>query len=223
MKFNVIGLEENREIEITPKHVYVVGYSGSNKEKTMEHIRELEEELGVAPPPHIPTLFEVSRELLTQDKDLFFVGDKTSGECEYVILKIEGKLYIGLGSDHSDRELEADSVPKAKQICLKPISKEIWIYDEIKEHFKEIELNSKSDSKDYQKGTLADIMSVEEIVEVLEERILDIDNCIIFSGTVPLVNGYEYGDNFYLELVDNTLNRKISFDYDITVIPDEAR
>lgn len=223
MKFNVIGLKENKEIEIKPNHVYVVWYSGSNKDKTWEHINELERELGVTPPPHIPTLFEVAREMVTQDKDLFFCGEKTSGECEYIIIKIHGIIYIGLGSDHSDRELEADSVPKAKQICLKPISKEIWLYDDIKDHFKEIELNSKSDNEDYQKGTLADILSVEEIIKELEDRVDTIDNCIIYSGTVPVLSGFKFGKNFYLELVDKKLNRKISFDYNVNNIPDEAR
>ena len=72
-------------------------------------------------------------------------------------------------------------------------------------------------------GTLADIMSVEDILKELEDRIGPMDNVIIYSGTVPLVKGYTYGKNFYLELVDEILNRKISFDYNIIVVPDEAR
>lgn len=223
MKFNIITMKEKKELELIPEHVYVVGYSGSNKEKTYAHIKELEEQLNVAPPKQIPTIFEVSKELLAQDKNLYFVDDMTSGECEYVILVKNGEMYIGLGSDHTDRRLESLSVPKAKQICLKPISEDFWKYDEIKDHFKKIKLNAKSDGKDYQIGSLSDIMSVEEILKELNERIGEIDNSIIFSGTVPLVGGYEYGENFYLELVDEVLDRKISFDYDINVIKDEAR
>ena len=223
MKFNIVTKNGNEELELIPKNVYVVGYSGSNKEKTMAHIKELEEQLNVAPPKKIPTVFEVSKELLTQDKDLVFVDDMTSGECEYIIMIKDGTIYIGLGSDHSDRRLEALSVPKAKQICLKPISKDFWKYDEIREHFKKIKLNSKIDAENYQMGTLADIMSVEDILKELEDRIGPMDNVIIYSGTVPLVKGYTYGKNFYLELVDEILNRKISFDYNIIVVPDEAR
>ncbi|MGF6906715.1 DUF2848 family protein [Fusobacterium sp. PH5-44] len=224
MKFNIVNKKGNEELNLIPEHVYVVGYSGSNKEKIYEHIKELEEQLNVAPPKKIPTVFEVSKEILTQDKNLYFVCEKTSGECEFVIIIKNSKIYIGLGSDHSDRELEAISVPKAKQICLKPISYEIWEYEEIKDHFSKIKLSAKSDSKDYQIGTLADIISVEEILDELKKSLGGpVDNCVIFSGTVPLVAGYEYGKNFYLELNDEILERKIAFDYDINVIPDEAR
>lgn len=84
-------------------------------------------------------------------------------------------------------------------------------------------MNSKSDNEDYQKGTLADILSVEEIIKELEDRVDTIDNCIIYSGTVPVLSGFKFGKNFYLELVDKKLNRKISFDYNVNIIPDEAR
>lgn len=223
MKFNLVTKNGNEVFELIPEHVYVVGYSGSNKEKIYAHIKELEEELNVAPPKKIPTIFEVSKEILTQDKDLYFVGEKTSGECEFVIIMKDSKIYIGLGSDHSDRELEAISVPKAKQICLKPISVDIWDYEEIKDHFPKIKLSAKSDFEDYQVGTLADIISVEEILSELNKSLGHIDNCVIYSGTVPLVNGYKYGKNFSLELNDEILGRKIAFDYNINVVPDEAR
>lgn len=223
MKFNIVTKDGNYPLTIVPDHVYVVGYSGSNKEKTYEHIKELEEQLNVAPPKKIPTIFEVAKETVTQDDNLFFVGEQTSGECEYVIIIKDGKKYIGLGSDHTDRELEAISVPKSKQVCLKPISQDFWEYDEIKDHMNEIKLISKQNGKLYQDGTLADILPVEEILKELTDVLGEIDNCIIFSGTVPLVDGYLYTDNFYMELNDERLNRKIVCEYKINVIPDEAR
>lgn len=223
MEFHLIQTHGEKKLSLIPEHVYVVGYSGSNKEKTMAHIKELQEQLNVAPPKKIPTIFEVSRELLTQDENLYFVGEKTSGECEYVILIKDNHLYIGLGSDHTDRELESLNVPKAKQVCLKPISKEIWDYEEIKDHISEIKLRSTQDGKLYQEGTLADIMPVEEILEELKTRIGNTNNCIIFSGTVPLVNSYVYSNGFHLELQDEKLNRTISFRYDVNIIPNEAR
>lgn len=223
MKFQLIRKNGQETLSLLPEHVYVVGYSGSNREKTMAHIRELEEQLNVAPPKQIPTIFEVSKELLTQDQHLYFLGEKTSGECEYVILIKDNHLYIGLGSDHTDRELEALSVPKAKQVCLKPIAREIWDYEDIKDHFSELKLTSQQNNRTYQRGTLADIMSVENILKELNERIGEVNNCIIFSGTVPLVDSYVYSDGFVMELVDERLNRKLTCQYEVNIIPDEAR
>ena len=107
-----------KEVPLTLEYerVFAIGYAGRNIEKTMEHIKELERDLGVPAPKKIPTIFQCGNYVLTQEKDLAFLGEKTCGEVEYVIVIKDGKIYIGLGSDHTDRELEAQSVPKAKQI-----------------------------------------------------------------------------------------------------------
>ena len=116
MKFLLMTKDGAQEKEINYDQVFAIGYAGRNMEKTMEHIRELEEQLGVPAPKKIPTIFQCGTYLLTQEKDLHFIGEKTCGEVEYVMVVTGGKLYIGLGSDHTDRELEGMSVPKAKQI-----------------------------------------------------------------------------------------------------------
>lgn len=106
-----------KPLEMEYQHLFAIGYAGRNMEKTMEHIRELERDLGVPAPKKIPTIFECSNLLLTQEEDLQFVGNRTCGEVEYIILVCGGKIYIGVGSDHTDRELEGQNVLKAKQIC----------------------------------------------------------------------------------------------------------
>ena len=132
----------DKQIDFDFDKVYVIGYAGRDMEKTQEHIDELERELGVAPPKKIPTIFEVSKEIVTQDSDLNFVGEQTSGEAEYVILIKNGKTYITIGSDHTDRGLESVSIFKSKQVCLKPIANTIWDYDEVKDHWDSIRLIS---------------------------------------------------------------------------------
>lgn len=209
------------------KRVFAIGYAGRNMKKTMEHIKELERDLGVPAPKKIPTIFQCGNYVLTQEKDLAFVGEKTCGEVEYVIVMKDGKIYIGLGSDHTDRELEAQSVPKAKQICAKPICPILWDYEEIKDHWDNIKLNSWQtvDGREapYQQGKLADILSVETILREMNNRVGDIDNCVIFSGTVPVLDGFRYGSNFRYEMVDEVLGRKLASDYNVIVISEEER
>lgn len=214
-------------IEFSFDKVFIIGYSGRDLNKTQMHIDELEKELGVAPPKYIPTIFECSKEIVTQNKKLKFIGDRTSGECEYVIIKNNNNIYISLGSDHTDRKLESVSVPKSKQVCLKPIANEVWEYEKIKSHWDQIELKSfvtiNDEESEYQLGSLADILPVERILEELEKRVDSINNSIIFSGTVPLVSSFKYGEKFRVEMIDNVLGNKIHFSYDIDVISEEER
>lgn len=46
---------------------------------------------------------------------------------------------------------------------------------------------------------------------------------VIFSGTVPLLNGFTFGTNFRYEMVDEVLNRKITSDYNVIAISEEER
>ncbi len=216
-----------KPLEMEYQHLFAIGYAGRNMEKTMEHIRELERDLGVPAPKKIPTIFECSNLLLTQEEDLQFVGNRTCGEVEYIILVCGGKIYIGVGSDHTDRELEGQNVLKAKQICPKPIGMDVWDYDDIKAHWDSIRVRSFQtvDGAEipYQDGTLADILPPEKILSELRERVGDIGNSVIFSGTVPALAGFKFGTTFRCELVDDTLSRSIACFYRATAITEEER
>ena len=227
LTFTVQAGGKETPLSLNYERVFAIGYAGRNLEKTMEHIKELERDLGVPAPKKIPTIFQCGNYVLTQEKDLVFVGEKTCGEVEYVIVLKDGKIYIGLGSDHTDRELEAQSVPKAKQICAKPICPMLWDYEEVKDHWDDIALNSwqtvDGEEVPYQQGKLADILPVETILKELNERVGGIDNCVIFSGTVPVLNGFRYGSNFRYEMADAVLGRKLTSDYNVSAISEEER
>lgn len=227
MKFLLMTKDGAQEKEINYDQVFAIGYAGRNMEKTMEHIRELEEQLGVPAPKKIPTIFQCGTYLLTQEKDLHFIGEKTCGEVEYVMVVTGGKLYIGLGSDHTDRELEGMSVPKAKQICAKPIGTILWDYEEIKEHWETIKLYSYQtvDGEEilYQQGTLADIMDPGMILKELDERVGNVTDAVIYSGTVPLTEGFRYGTEFRCEMDDEVLGRKLSLNYKVITVSEEER
>lgn len=227
IKFNLHRIDGIEEVEMGYDELLIIGYAGRDMEKTMEHIKELEEELGVPAPKNIPTIFQCSNLLLTQEEDLQFIGNRTAGEIEYVIVLIDGKKYIGIGSDHTDRELESVSVLKSKQVCPKPIGLDIWDYEEVKDHWDEIKLVSTQvvDGKEvlYQDGSLADILMPDKILDELYKRVGNIKNSIIYSGTVPLLDGFKYGQVFKGEMIDPKLNRKLSLKYNIIEISEEER
>lgn len=229
IKFKVKGKDNSSigQIEFDLNRLLIVGYSGSNIEKIKEHIKELKEHLGVPEPKRIPTIFECSRELLTTEKNIKFIGDMTSGEVEYLIIKHSNEIYIGIGSDHTDRKLESISVPKAKQICPKPIGEEVWLYKDVKEHWNEIEAESYQniDRKKvlYQKGKLSEILPVEKIISELENRVGNIEDSVIFSGTVPLVSTFKYGNEFICKIFDKNNNSTLNLNYKINKISEEEK
>ncbi len=227
MSFCLHSRGKHLNITIPYNSLFAIGYAGRNTEKTMEHIRELEKHLGVPAPKKIPTIFQCSNLLLTQEEEFHVVGAKTCGEAEYVIILHNGSIYIGLGSDHTDRQLEGQSVPKAKQVCPKPISADLWEYEEIKNHFDEIKIRSYQTiggkKEHYQEGSLADILPVETILSELYARVGEIGNSVIFSGTVPVLDGFRYGEQFYCEMEDTVLNRKLTLTYNVAVVSEEER
>ena len=166
-------------------------------------------------------LYQCEKQILTEKKEIEVIGDKTSGEVEYLILLKDGRIYIGVGSDHTDRELEAVSIHKSKQVCLKPYAQDFWEYDEIKDHFDDIKLVSTQvvDGKtvEYQCGVTSDLLPMQRIMDELKEEI-DIDNSLIYTGTVPLKDGFKFGEEFSCKLVDEKLNREICLSYKVKVI-----
>lgn len=227
MQFTLQQLKQISFLKCDFRHLYIIGYAGRDEEKTLLHIKELERDLNVAPPKQIPTIFECSRRILTSESNLDIYGNQNSGEAEYVMIIKQDKIYIGLGSDHTDRALESYDVAKSKEIMPKVLSKVFWDYDEIKGHFDEIRLVSfqkkSGENFVYQDGRLSDILPPERILQELKNRVGNIDECVIFSGTVPLLGKFYYGDFFKAQMIDERLDRVITLEYNINFISEEER
>ena len=102
------------------------------------------------------------------------LGSETSGEAEPFLLKTDGKIWLGLASDHTDRALEAYSVAHSKQICAKPVADELWPLDEVLDHLDRLELKSwireNGDWVPYQDGTFASILPRSDTLAVSGRR-----------------------------------------------------
>ena len=59
---------------------------------------------------------------LTQEDSIEVCGTDSSGEVEFVLIGWQGRIFVGLGSDHTDRKVESYSVTVSKQMCDKPIA-----------------------------------------------------------------------------------------------------
>lgn len=220
MDFKIVTKNGESVISADIKNLMVVGFSGKDVEKTMEHIHELEKE-GVKCPSEVPVPYQCDPQIVTRKEIIDVIGPKTSGEAEYLILCHEGKFYIGIGSDHTDREMEAVSIHKSKQVCLKPCSVEFWDYEEVKDHLPQLRLISTQvvDGKkiDYQNGVAGDLLPFDVIIEKVQKEV-PLEDCLIYTGTVPLLNGFRFGEQFSARLVDDQLGRELTLTYKIHVI-----
>lgn len=208
MEFLVNGKTKQFDV----KKLIVAGWTGRNMSAVQEHIDELAE-LGVAPPSTVPLFYRVASQMLTQQNTVEVLSTGTSGEIEPIVLRDGDEYFFSIASDHTDRELEAFSVAHSKQVCPKPVAGEAWLFNEIKEHFEQIELKSWVDEGEgwtlYQTGTL---ISIRPLAELIEKSMLP-DGGALLCGTFAAIGGVRRTPNFKMEAYDPVLDRRITKEY----------
>lgn len=221
MEFTVVSQKNRRKLFVDIQRVAIAGYSSRDIEMMMEQVGQLEKEHIQSPDySELPSVYPVAPGLITQRPSIDVRGGKTSGEVEYLILKHGGEYYIGLGSDHTDREIEAEDIQKSKEVCMKPVAPILWEYQEIKDHLDRIRMVSAvkvgKKSYEYQEGKMDDLLPPIAIMNRVSKE-MSLDDCLIFSGTIPLLREYRYGDKFACRLADDVLGREIELRYKIRV------
>lgn len=200
------------------------GFVGRDQSAVRAHLEELARE-GIEPPAHVPMLFPVLRSSLTTSNQIEVVGERTSGEAEFVLLLTDKSVYVGVGSDHTDRELETLSMLNSKQVCPNVLSRDVWDFEEMREQWDRITLRSwvRNTPQDplelYQASTLSAILPADEILQLVRNRTAspDLSGTVIFSGTVPIVTQeMVFGTEFQCELFDPVLNRSLRCEYSIS-------
>src|SRR5579862_6412390 len=119
----------------------VAGWTGRDAAAVEKHIKELEA-LGVKRPASTPIFYRVSAARLTTDAEIEVVGERSGGEVEFVLLRHDGRMWVGTGSDHTDREVETYGVTVSKQMCEKPIAPEFWPLVEVASHWEKLMLRA---------------------------------------------------------------------------------
>lgn len=206
--------------------VIVGGWTGRNREALQHHIDELAK-IGVAPPRKIPTFYRVGVSRLTTANAIEVIGNGSSGEVEYVLLRHGGRIWVGAGSDHTDRVVEHMGITVAKQLCDKPIAREFWPLDEVEPHWEELTLTAvvaeNGGEVVYQEGGVAGLLSPTELLGHLEAEggALE-EGTLMFGGTCGAIGGVRFSPNFRLELYDPVLERTITHSYAVLPVPIEG-
>ncbi len=216
---------KEKEIFFPLRRMVNAGYTGRDQEKVKKHIQELRKE-GVSAPASTPTAYEVISQLIVLDREIEVIGDKTSGEAEFVLLCQGDDTYVGVGSDHTDRELETVSIIKSKQVCPNVMSERVWNLKEVRKDWDQIRLRSwvKNEAGErvvYQEAPLSALLPPEDLLAFLKNALDDrnLDGMAIFSGTVAIIpEKIHYSSYFEAELHHPQRKRKLNCSYGIKVL-----
>jgi hypothetical protein len=204
----------------------IAGWAGRDAARVEAHVRELAAE-GIPRPPRTPMFYQVAPSLLTRAAVLEVSGGDTSGEVECLLVARDDGLWVGLGSDHTDRALERTSVAKSKQMCGKPVAGALWRMRDVAPHWDQLELrsfiNADGDRRPYQRGTVAALLHPDALVAEFGVRGgAFATGAAMFCGTLPTVDALRPASRFEIELVDPVLARTITHAYTIRVLPEFA-
>jgi hypothetical protein len=195
--------------------------TGRDQESVRRHIEELAEH-GVPGPERVPTFYAATPAVIVAGEKIDVLGSETSGEVEYILLQSRDVLYVGLGSDHTDRGHERVSITHAKQLCPKVVATALWRYEDVAPHWDRLVLRSFSgaDRRLYQEGPVSEMLDPQDILGRVRIRTGrdDLEGVLVFSGTLPLVGELSYGDRFAAELSDEVTGARLSLDYAVNVI-----
>lgn len=199
----------------------IAGWTGRDRAAVEKHIRELEE-LGVKRPSTTPVYYRVAANRITTAPSIQVSGAASSGEVEFVLAQWKGELWVGLGSDHTDRHAETFDVTVSKQMCDKPIARTFWRFADVEAHWDDIAMRSfivESDGRiAYQQGKTSGMLSPRQLVAGFAPGGLP-EGTLMFCGTFAAIGGIRPSSRFEGELEDARLGRAITFAYGVEELP----
>jgi hypothetical protein len=207
------------------RHLVVAGWTGRDSSALDAHIRELEA-LGVKRPKSTPIFYRVAASLLTTADTIEVLGPHSSGEAECVVYALDSGMWVGVGSDHTDRKAEVLGVSLSKQMCAKPVGREIWPFEEVAPHWDKLVLRSfvRIDGQRhlYQEGEVTTMRPPGQLIRMYTGRDELPAGSAMFCGTLAVHGGIVPADSFEMELDDPILGRSITHHYRIEMLPNEG-
>lgn len=215
-------------IAFEAKNLVMAGWTGRDPAAVEHHMAELAA-LGVAGPTRVPTFYRIDRALLTGASEIDVLGPDTSGEIEAVLLSLADGLWVGLGSDHTDRRMEAHGIAISKQLCRKPMAAGLWRLAEVIDHWDELVLRAHitegGERRLYMKDALAAVRRPEDLIRAYAKEQglaphapLPVGT-VMFMGALAAIGGIRPAPRFEMTLEDPILGRTLCHAYDVRVLP----
>jgi hypothetical protein len=222
LTFERFAGERRDRISVPIDTLVIAGWAGRDQAAIEHHIEELAA-IGVPRPSSVPVYYRVGAATLTQADTLTVLGPDTSGEVEPLLVSLADGLWIGLGSDHTDRKAETIGIALSKQLCGKPVGRQLWRYEEVEAHWDEVVLRAwatiDGERVLYQEGPSSALRSPRDLLERSPGKGEMAPGTAMFCGTLGALGGIRPATRFEMELADPVLKRSIRHAYEVDVLP----
>ena len=216
LQFDCITPTETDSRSFVVKSLVIGGWTARDEAAVHHHIEELKA-LGVPAPSKTPLYYMGAVNQALQGDTMQVVGPNTSGEAEFVLVAMDGELWVTAGSDHTDRKTEAYSVAISKQVCAKMLGRTLWRVSDVLPHWDKLVLRShiieNGKRTPYQDGTLAAMRPHLDIINKYTGGAKLADGTVLFCGTLAAIGGVRPAPRFEMELHDPVLGRSIALGY----------
>ena len=214
------GGSDARPTGVAINEAVIAGWTGRDPVAVEKHIRELEA-LGVKRPATTPIFYRVAAARVTTADTIEAVGENSGGEVEFVLLQHGGRLWVGAGSDHTDREVEKFGVTVSKQMCEKPVAPAFWAYDDVAAHWDRLMLRAhvveNGERTLYQEGPVTAMLDPRALIARHAGRLAE--GMLMFCGTLAAHGGVRPTREFAFEIEDPVRGRKIAHAYRVRTLP----
>ena len=208
------------QISFTPHTLIVAGWTGRDEGALNHHIEELAA-IGVPRPSSVPVFYRNAVNNVMQTERLEVLGPDTSGEVEPVVVVLDDGMWIGLGSDHTDRKAETMGIALSKQLCGKVMGSSLWRFPDISAHWDQIMIRARASIDGtrtlYQEGPLAAMRHPDDLIARYGAKLAP--GTIMFCGTLGAKGGIRPASRFEMELEDPVLKRSMTHAYDVIDLP----
>ena len=213
LDFQIAGAVRTAAID----RLIVAGWTGRDLDAVEQHIAELAA-VGVRRPATVPCFYRLGANLLTHAPAIDVAGCHSSGEVEVVLISLAEGLHVGVGSDHTDRRVETYGVTVSKQMCPKPVSRELWAFRDIESHWDDLVLRSwvtrQGTRELYQEGPVTRMLAADDLIgRYLGRRGALPVGTAMYCGTLTVNGAISGGDRFEIELEDPRLKRTLHHAY----------
>lgn len=213
-------------VTLEPRRIFNLGSATRLAETARAHQEEVRD-IGIAIAFDIPAprIYPMGPETVITGDEVLVQGTRTSGEVE-IVIAVADDIYVGVGSDHTDRELEKTSIIWSKQACPNVLAPTMWRWRDVADRWDRFTMRSWIDGRLYQECLTEAFLSPPDMLAILRDRVAVMPerDFMVFGGTIAALDKtMGFGTRWEIEMADPVTGEAIRHGYTVTNLMDEIR